>query len=791
MARQRGPEEADLPDVGELQAEIGRLRDEIARLRSLLGLDDRVGREKRSAWEPTLFPATHDASQPIVASVDQGSPAIEKVALFRSLFSGRSDIHARRWENERSGKSGWSPAVEGGWGATRGSSRRYLPLDDVVIDEHLSGRIHAGLYPLLPDDTCNLLACDFDGPGWALDALAYIDAADATGVPTALEQSRSGNGAHVWVFFEAAVPASVARRIGVQLLRRAMSTRSELDLDSYDRLFPTQDTMPKGQFGNLIALPLQGGCRQRGTTVFLDPATMEPYQDQWAFLFSVERLPAQSARSLAEILGEVGAGPDSLAYRQHLDLGATPLPETIRAVAGAVLAIDRIGTPPALLAALKHLASVHNPEFYEKERMRFSTWNTPRFVRTYRETIDQLLIPRGLHDKAAEIVSAAGSTLTVTASFADLPALEVELVAELTSEQRAATDALVAHDLGVLVAPPGSGKTVVGCAVIAERREPTLVLVDRQPLVDQWRERLTTHLEIGTRQIGQFGAGRRKLTGIIDVAMVQSLARLDEIGVIATGYGLVIVDECHHVPAVTFERVVRQISSRHWVGLTATPYRRDGLQAIIGMHVGPKRHTMGAPSATALRALDLVVHETDHLADDPGGQIQGIFRGIVDDDARTTAICRDIAVVSAAGRNSLVLTRWREHLDKIAAQLGGLGVEPLILHGQMGKKARNAVMDQLADPANLRGMVLVATASLLGEGFDCPPLDTLFMAFPIKFKGSVVQYVGRVLRPTATKTRVQVHDYVDGGVPVLARMHDERRAAYISLGFDIPRRRPR
>jgi DNA or RNA helicases of superfamily II len=259
-----------------------------------------------------------------------------------------------------------------------------------------------------------------------------------------------------------------------------------------------------------------------------------------------------------------------------------------------------------------------------------------------------------------------------------------------------------------------------------------------------------THLGLTARQVGQLGGGRNRTTGVVDVAMVQSLPRRDDIAAIAAGYGLVIVDECHHVPAVTFERAVRDIPVRRWLGLTATPYRRDGLQALMAMHCGPVRHRMAPRQESALRALDLVVHHTGHKPAHDDEHIQAIYRGLIEDAERTEAICKDIAAAVAAGRNCLVLTRWTEHLDLIVETLAGRSIEPLVLHGKMGKRARTAVIQRLAEPRSDGGLLLVATASLIGEGFDCPPLDTLFLAFPIKFKGNVVQYVGRVLRPTDT-----------------------------------------
>ncbi len=351
-----------------------------------------------------------------------------------------------------------------------------------------------------------------------------------------------------------------------------------------------------------------------------------------------------------------------------------------------------------------------------------------------------------------------------------------------------------ANELGVLVAPPGAGKTVLACGVIARRAVPTLVIVDRQPLVEQWRERLSAHLGIDRKLIGVIGAGRRQPRGVIDIAMVQSLARRDDVAELTAGYGLVVVDECHRVPAATFEWVVREIAAPAWLGLTATPYRRDGLEGLITMYCGPIRHRMGAPTQEASgfeRAL--VVHATEHApgipsgidqaAETVGAAIQAVFRDLVDDDGRTRRICADIANAARAGRNCLVLSQWTRHVAKLVEHLEAIGMEPLVPKGGMGKKVRLLVMNRLASVHPGGGVILVATGSFLGEGFDCPPLDTLFLAFPIAFKGRLVQYVGRGLRPLDGKTRVEVHDYVDTRVPVLARMHARRLPAYASMSI--------
>ncbi|MHB8380687.1 MAG: TOTE conflict system archaeo-eukaryotic primase domain-containing protein [Acidimicrobiales bacterium] len=718
--------------------------------------------------------------------IDHSAPPEAKIELFRSLFVGRDDVYAVSWESARTGKRGWSPAVKGGFSTAHSSSQEYLPLSDDAIANHLTGKLHIGLYPLLRDESCQLLVCDFDGSSWALDALAYVDAARVLGVSAALERSRSGDGAHAWIFFSDRVPATRARRLGTILLREAMNTRGEMDLASYDRLFPTQDFMPKGTFGNLIALPLQKEYRDRGTTVFLDLNTLKPVDDQWAFLSAVSRLSRVSVESIVEACPMVGAGPDENTFQSSRRVALSVLPREVHAVADAMLEINRSGLPPALLTALKHLASLHNPAFYEKERLRFSTWDTPRMIRCYGESLESLLLPRGLTEAAAGVVTAAGSRLSIRENRPDPKPIEFAATLQLRDDQELAFRELAAHEVGVLVAPPGVGKTVVACALIAHYQRPTLIIVDRQPLVGQWKDRLATHLGLTAKEIGQIGGGKNKVTGVVDIAMAQSLARRDDVEDMTSKYGLVVVDECHHVPAMTFERSVRRIRSRRWLGLTATPIRRDGLQGLITMYCGPIRYRMSdaAPVQESF-SRRLIVHKTTFSVSDDVTHIQDLFRALVRDETRTEAICRDIAIAAAKGRNCLVLTQWTEHLSSITSSLRGAGVTPLVLQGGMGKKAVAKVMSDLEEGAKRGGFVLAATGSFLGEGFDCPPLDTLFMAFPIAFRGRVIQYVGRVLRPTDGKSTVEVHEYVDGGSALLERMHRKRLPGYVALGFEV------
>jgi superfamily II DNA or RNA helicase len=766
-----------------VSAELVRLRQENARLCGLLGLDERPGDGHGVAWSPTLL-----SNAAVGPTIDAGSSNAAKFELFCSLFGARSDVYAVRWENASTGKAGWSPATRGGWSRPRRSRPEYLPLTDDVLASHLRGEAAVGIYPLLRGDTCSLLACDFDKGTWVLDALAYVDACHAHGVPATLERSRSGNGGHVWIFFASPVPASEARALGAALLREAMATRAEMDLSSYDRLFPSQDFLPKAGFGNLIAVPLHGRSTRAGNTLFLDPKTLEPYEDQWAFLSSVARLGPDAVSQLAATRRPVDAGP-AVSFADLARQGGPPPPSVIRGQLAGRLSIERSGLPPAVLAALKHLSSVANPEFYEKQRMRFSTWKTPRFITCYSEDLEWLHLPRGLTEQVIELLDELGSRLDLDDRRADPEPIDIHSAASLRTQQVAAVGDLVVHDRGVLVAPPGAGKTVMACAVIAYHHTPTLVLVDRKELVDQWRTRLAEHLDVDPAQIGQIGGGKNRPSGMLDVAMLQSLARRDD-PTVFDRYGLVVVDECHHLPAVSFAACVERARSRRWLGLTATPYRRDKLEAIIGFHCGPTRHeiTPGGVAGAELVRRELIVHTTaTEVEEEDSAHIQSVFAALVDDDRRTAQICADVHAAIGQGRTCLVLTQRTDHIDAIVAGLDTLGDHALVLKGGLGKKARAAVSDAIASRSPDDGIVLVATGSYLGEGFDWPELDTLFLAFPLAFKGRVVQYVGRLLRIHDTKHHVELHDYVDARVPVLDRMHTKRLPAYSTLGFDTSR----
>ncbi|MHB1307003.1 MAG: TOTE conflict system archaeo-eukaryotic primase domain-containing protein [Limisphaerales bacterium] len=755
--------------------------------------------------------------------VTQQASAAAKIALFRSLFRGREEVYPRRFESRKTGRSGYQPACGNEW--VRGvcdkprikcsacPSRLLLPVTDEVVRWHLSGRddrgrdFVMGIYPMFRDETCQLLAMDLDQDTWRPDAAALMDTCRRLEIPAALERSRSGNGAHLWLFFDEAIAATLARKLGSWLLTETMEHRPDLGLRSYDRMFPNQDTLPKGGFGNLIALPLQRQARLQGNSVFLNEA-FQPHEDQWAFLSAVRRLGRSEVETL--VAGAEGRGrivgvrmvvtdedddaPWTLppSRRRQKSPIEGPCPEELELILGNQIYLAKAGLPPGLRNRLIRLAAFQNPEFYRAQAMRLPTYDKPRLVACAEDCTQHLGLPRGCLAEVRELLIEVGiKPVLRDERFGGTP-LPVAFHGELRPDQLPAAKAMLAHETGVLSATTAFGKTVIAAWLIAQRGVNTLVLVHRQQLLEQWVERLASFLDRDPKSIGRLGGGRKKLTGALDVALMQSLARNGVVDDRVADYGHLIVDECHHLSAQSFEQVARRAKARFVTGLSATVTRKDGHHPIVFMQCGPVRYRVDARQQAAARPFThhVIVRPTGFRSvspaeADPRLEFQDLQEALCLDEPRNRLICEDVLDAVRGGRCPLVLTERTEHLRQLADRLGAQLSHVITLQGGMAKKELREAMTQLGEAPDQAGRVLLATGRYLGEGFDNPRLDTLFLAMPVSWRGLIAQYVGRLHRLHDGKREVRVYDYADLDVPMLSRMFDRRCAGYEAVGYTI------
>ena len=746
-----------------------------------------------------------------------------KIALFRSLFRGRDDVYPRRFESRKTGKSGYQPACANEW--ARGlcekpkikcaacPQRRFLPITDEVIRWHLAGRdddgrdFVMGIYPMLQDETCLFLAADFDKSHWQEDVEAFLETCRRMSLTAVLERSRSGNGGHVWLFFHEALPAALARRLGSHILTETMERRPDIGLDSYDRFFPNQDTLPQSGFGNLIALPLQKQPRELGNSVFLNEQCL-PYPDQWAFLSGIRKIDRSSVEEIVRdaerrgrIVGVQIALPDegdaepwtmppSRQRKDHLITG--PLPKSLELTLGNQIYVAKERLPPSLRNQLLRLAAFQNPEFYKAQAMRLPTYDKPRIIACAEDHAYHIGLPRGCLEDIQKLFSDLHIEVVLRDErYVGVP-LKVQFQGELRLEQETAARAMLAYETGVLSASTAFGKTVLAAWLIAQRGVNTLVLVHRRQLLEQWVERLSAFLGLSPKAIGRIGGGRTKPTGSLDVAVIQSLVRKGVVKDCVGEYGHLIVDECHHLSAQSFEQVVRRAKAKFVTGLSATVTRKDGRHPIIFMQCGPVRHHVDAKAQAAARPFEhtVLVRPTSFrplTTANPDLRIQfhDLYNELIADEQRNRLICDEVVQAVRENRSPLVLTERNEHLDCLAAQLSPSIRHLVMLRGGARPKEAQAIIARLAAIPENEQRVLLATGKYIGEGFDDARLDTLFLTLPVSWRGTIAQYVGRLHRLFHSKREVRVYDYADLNVPMLARMFDRRCRGYEAVGYTI------
>jgi superfamily II DNA or RNA helicase len=776
--------------------ELQKLREENARLKALLT-------SHGIAWQKTTeLSSAHTHKEPSKVAVAYS--IADKIKLFRHLFRGRTDVYPMRWESAK-GKSGYTPACGNEWkpGVCHKPKvkcgdcpqRQLLPVTDRVIYDHLSGKHTVGVYPLLKDDRCYFLAVDFDGAGWQDDARAFLQSCRELTIPSTLEISRSGNGAHAWIFFTDPVPAGEARTLGAALISHTCQRSRQLSLSSYDRFFPNQDTLPTGGLGNLIALPLQKAPRDKGRSVFVDDE-LHRYPDQWEHLASIRKM---SHSELEESILRASGGRHPLDVTFSTDNDDRkpwrtmvppkeripgPLPESLNLVLANQIFIAKTDLSQPLANRLIRLAAFQNPEFYKAQAMRLPVWNKPRIIGCAENFSQYIGLPRGCLGSVLELLSKNGVRADIQDERLTGKKVSVQFSGTLRKDQKAAVRAMLRHEAGVLCAPTAFGKTVTAAAMIARRKVSTLVLVHRTQLMRQWQERLLSFLDFPKGGLGTIGGGKKKLTGNIDIAVMQSLSRRDDLADLLNGYGQIIIDECHHVSAFSFEAILKQAKARYVVGLTATPVRRDGHQPIIFMQCGPVRHSAARPEASPTQ-LEVWPQYLTCPETPRGASIQDTFRVLINNEGRNHRIANDVLEAYRAKRKILVLTERTGHLELLRNAIGNRAENCFVLHGRLGKKKRASILETINGLDGSCPRILLATGRLIGEGFDHPPLDTLVLAMPISWKGTLQQYAGRLHREHAGKQDIRIYDYVENDHPQLARMWEKRQRGYRAMGYRL------
>ena len=752
----------------------------------------------------------------------------EKVDLFRSLFKGREDVFARRWYSKTSGKAGYQPVCQNEWTPMCDKrtfkcadcpNRHFSPLTDNDIYRHLEGkdadgRDVIGLYVLNEDNTCHLLCTDFDDKncehGYKNDVLAFMDVCRSWNIPCSVERSRSGNGAHVWIFFDNPVLAVKARRLGNAILTEAMSRNGKISFKSYDRFFPNQDTMPEGGLGNLVALPLQGNARKHGNSVFVDE-NFEPYPDQWEFLLNVGKLSEQLLEDILkktaniQPLGELSKTSESKPWETPMpkEIGRSDFSSEVIIIRSNMLYIPLNQLSSKVLNHLKRIASFRNPEFYSKQALRLSTYQTPRIISCADIDDEYLALPRGCEDAVIALLREKDVPYRIEDKCNHGKPISVQFNGVLRDNQQEAVNVLASNSNGVLSATTAFGKTVTAIGLIAKHGVNTLVLVHTKALLDQWVKALEQFLTIDTipeenerkrkrrkplSPIGTLSSTGNKLHGIIDIALMQSCISDNEVKTFVKEYGMVIADECHHVSAVNFEQILKTVNARYVYGLTATPIRKDGHQPIIFMQCGPIRYSADAKAQMLSQSFErLLVPRFTPFRPIVGSDLSytKVAQQLAEDEYRNLFIVKDVIEVLKEGRSPIILTSRTSHVSILAELLKPHCPNVITLIGSESTKDKRQKMEHLQSIPSSEQLVIVATGKYVGEGFDYARLDMLFLVSPVAWKGIVAQYAGRLHREYEGKQDVQIYDYIDIRVPVCESMYRKRLKGYASIGYRI------
>lgn len=724
----------------------------------------------------------------------------EKIKIYTSYFKGRNDIFAERYFRKSDNQKGYSPVCRNKYSINcdlqkyarcKGCPHKdYYGMSNVDLLNHFRGKKSYGIYPMLDGDECYFLAVDFDEGDFFKSAINFKNICIKYGIDCAVEISQSGLGAHVWIFFEQPVKAKNARKIGDFILNKAFVCSNGISLKSFDRFFPSQDLLEKGGYGNLIALPLDGSLISEGKTVFVDDNKL-PYENQIAFLSSVKKLTVAEVEILLEKIkqaNEIDILPKNVT--KNLQLKSSDFLDKVVVYYNNDLQISKNILSTKAMKYMMRLGSVVNNEFYDKQRMRQSTYNTPRVWQLFKEEENFINIPRGCLKDLILIFEFLKIEYEIIDRREEGQEIEVELCKNLRSDQETALVNIMCEENGVFVAPPGFGKTVIAAALISEYKRNTLVLVNNVSLIDQWKERLNEFLQVNYEykkekdKFGVYYGAKKKLTGNIDIASIHSFDDSVESNEILSKYGMIIVDEVHHLAARTFERVLRNTNTKYIYGLTATPKRSDRNEKIIYKTIGDIIYEHQNTHSELSKILIPKITNFRLTSKDKLLSYVEQCNKLVSNEERNKLIIEDIKTCILKKKNIILLSERIEHIRCLYEKISEFCNNVYIINGQMKMSEKKEVSQQISNICE-DGYIILATGKYIGEGFDLPSLNTLFITMPFKWEGTLSQYVGRIHRTVADKTEVCVYDYVDLKVPMFSKMFGKRLRSYKKHNYKL------
>ena len=706
---------------------------------------------------------------------------IQNIDLYKSLFRGRTDIYAVRWEKD--GRSGYMPAYKVDWTdfskhkAQGGTFKDYknkehIPFDNLAIESHLSGKETCGIYPLLEDNSSYFIAVDFDKQNWREAILKLHNICTEFQIPSFIERSRSGNGGHLWVFFADAFPAVQSRKIMFEMLRLSNIVSHFEKEPSFDRLFPNQDSHSGKGMGNLIALPLQGNSIVQGNSCFINPGTFSPIENQWDFLESIQRISTAELKVLYEELF------DTKPNEVFISTPILDKPYELEIVISNQIYLKRTQLSKKLIAFLREQLNFYNSDFIVKKNLGKSTFNTEKFFRLIEESENEVMIPRGFSAQLVQFCKKENIPFRIIDKREKKGYVDFESEIKLQDHQEIALEKVREKDFGVIVSPPGSGKTVIGLEIIAEKRQPALIIVHRKQLFDQWVERIQDFLKIPEKDIGQIGNQKKIIGNQITIAMIQSLSRIDDFQEISNAFGTIIIDECHHIPAKSFREAIIHFNSFYLYGLTATPKRKNNDEKLIFIYIGNILHHVTQQQFLAEKNIqtEINIKETELFApfDYKIDKYETISRILIHDTQRNSLILNDIEQNAARFKTILILTERKAHVDILNLYLKDK-YETITIHGDDPESARKSKIEQIKQG---HFKIVISTGQYFGEGIDISNLECLFIVYPFAFEGKLIQYIGRIQR---SKNPPVIFDYIDSKIEYFEKMFKQRKRYYNRL----------